>query len=71
MTLIETDAESRTVLPGYPHQRFFAVENSDGSILLIPTQDIRDAQEEYDKSPELRDLLARAVNSKTVQGHRE
>jgi hypothetical protein len=66
MTLIETDARSRVVLPGHPSQRFLVHENEDGSILLEPARVVSEAQLEYDESPELRALLNRAAASKTV-----
>jgi hypothetical protein len=61
MTLIETDARSRVVLPGYPGQIFVMQENSDGSILLLPAKITTEAQLEYDQTPELRGLLALAA----------
>lgn len=67
VTLIETDARSRVVLPGHPNQKFVLQENSDGSILLLPARIVTEAQLEYDESPELRNLLARAAASKTVR----
>ena len=70
MTLIETDARSRVVLPGHPNQRFLVQENSDGSILLLPARVVTEAQLEYDESPALRDLLARAAAAKTVRKSR-
>ncbi|MEI7991656.1 MAG: hypothetical protein WCH93_04400 [Actinomycetota bacterium] len=70
MTLIETDARSRVVLPGHPEQMFAVQENSDGSILLLPAKIITEAQLEYDQTPELRDLLARAAASGTVRKRR-
>ena len=70
MTLIETDARSRVVLPGYPEQIFVMQENSDGSILLLPAKITTEAQLEYDQTPELRGLLARAAASHTVRKRR-
>ena len=66
MTLIETDASSRVVLPGHPGQMFAMQENSDGSILLLPAKITTEAQLEYDQTPELQDLLAKASASDTV-----
>ncbi len=66
MTLIETDARSRVVLPGHPSQRFMVRENEDGSILLEPARIVTEAQFEYDESSELQALLSRAATSKTV-----
>jgi hypothetical protein len=71
MTLIETDARSRVVLPGHPRERFVMQENSDGSILLLPAQVVTDAQLEYDETPALRDLLARAAAAPTVRRTRK
>jgi hypothetical protein len=70
MTVIETDARSRVVLPGRPNERFLLQENSDGSLLLQPARVITEAQAEYDSDPELRDLLARAAQSATVRRRR-
>lgn len=71
MTLmVETDARSRVVLPGHPGQRFLLRENADGSLLLEPAQVISEAQLEYNESPELRALLARAAGSPTVRKSR-
>jgi len=64
--LVETDAHSSVVLPGHPGQRFLVRENEDGSLLLQPARVITEAQAEYDRDPELRDLLARASMSPTV-----
>lgn len=66
MTMIETDERSRVVLPGHPKEKFIVQENSDGSILLLPAVVITQAQFEYDRNPELQDLLTRAAASKTV-----
>ncbi len=70
MTLIETDARSRVVLPGHPRQKFTIQENSDGSILLLPARVVTEAQFEYDQHPALRDLLSRAAASQTVRKRR-
>jgi hypothetical protein len=69
--LVQTDARSRAVLPGHPDQSFLLRENSDGSILLQPARIVSEAQAEYDETPELQDLLARATQSKTVRRRRE
>lgn len=69
--LVQTDARSRVVLPGYPDRRFLLRENSDGSILLEPVRVVSEAQAEYDATPELQDLLARAGQSSTVRRRRE
>ena len=61
--LVETDSRSRVVLPGHANERFLARENADGSILLEPAHIVSDAQHEYDNSPELQELLARAAVS--------
>lgn len=69
MTLpsVETDNRSRLVLPGHPMQRFVMQENADGSILLQPARVVTEAQHEYDESPALQELLARAAASPTVR----
>lgn len=69
--LIQTDARSRAVLPGHPNQRFLLRENADGSLLLEPARVVSEAQAEYDASPDLQDLLARAARSETVRRRRE
>lgn len=72
MSMLEvvTDDRSRVVLPGHPKQRFLVQENSDGSLLLQPARVVTEAQLEYEESPELQDLLARADASPTVQRSR-
>lgn len=70
MTIVETDARSRVVLPGHSNQRFILHENSDGSLLLQPARVVTEAQAEYDSDPELRALLARASESRTVHRRR-
>jgi len=65
--LIETDHRSRVVLPGHRNERFIVTENEDGSLLLEPAIVVSRAQYEYDHSPELQDLLARAAESPTVR----
>jgi hypothetical protein len=69
--LIETDGRSRAVIPGHPNQRFVVQENADGSLLLQPAVVVTEAQREYDTSPELRELLARATSSPTVRRQRQ
>jgi hypothetical protein len=68
---VPVDARSRAVLPGHPNQRFLLRENADGSILLEPARVVSEAQADYDATPELKDLLARAARSKTVRRRRE
>jgi hypothetical protein len=68
---VQTDSRSRVVLPGHPDQRFLVRENSDGSILLEPARIVSEAQAEYDATPELQELLARARQSGTVRRRRE
>lgn len=70
MTMVETDARSRLVLPGHPEQKFLLQENADGSILLQPARIVTEAQLEHDESPALRELLARAGSSPTVRRRR-
>ena len=63
----QTDSRSRLVLPGHPDQLYLVQPQEDGSILLMPGRVVSDAQLEYDTSPELQDLLARAQASPTVR----
>ena len=49
---------------------FAMQENSDGSILPLPAKVTTEAQLEYDQTPELRDLLARASVSGAVRKRR-
>jgi len=66
--VIETDGCSRVVLPGSRiHQRYVVHEHEDGSLLLQPARVVTEAQHEYDTSPELQALLARAMQSATVR----
>jgi hypothetical protein len=65
--LVQTDSRSRVVLPGYSNRLFVMQENSDGSLLLQPAQVVTEAQLEYDRTPELRELLAEAAASPTVR----
>jgi hypothetical protein len=68
--LIETDGRSRVVLPGHPDQRFLMTEQSDGSLLLEPAVVVSQAQAEYDGTPQLQELLARATASPTIRRSR-
>ena len=70
MTLVQTDSRSRVVLTGHPNAHFVMQENSDGSILLQPARVVVEAQDEYDQTPELQELLSRALRSKTVSRRR-
>ena len=70
MALVRTDDRSRAVLPGHPNQLFQVQENDDGSILLQPARVVTEAQAEYDESPELKELLGRAMTSPTVARRR-
>ena len=70
LTHIETDPRSRVVLPGHAREKFLMQENADGSILLIPARVVSAAQFEYDQSPELQELLGRALASPTVRASR-
>ena len=70
MALVRTDDRSRAVLPGHPNQLFQVQENDDGSILLQPARIVTEAQAEYDESPELKELLGRAMTSPTVARRR-
>lgn len=65
--LVHTDARSRVVLPGHPDRTFLMTEQSDGSVLLEPAVVVSEAQREYDATPELQELLARATASPGVR----
>ncbi len=67
MELVKTDSRSRVVLPGHSDEMFLMRENPDGSILLEPAVVVSKSQLEYDRDPELRELLARAASSPTVR----
>ena len=67
MELVKTDSRSRLVLPGHSDEMFLMRENPDGSILLEPAVVVSKSQLEYDRDPELRELLARAASSPTVR----
>lgn len=69
--LVRTDSRSRVVLPGHPDQLFQMQENADGSILLQPARVITEAQAEYDETPELQELLSRAMASPTKKRRRD
>jgi spore germination protein GerM len=68
--LIETDKRSRVVLPGHANERFLLQENADGSLYLEPAVVVSAAQREYDTTPALQELLARATASKRVTRRR-
>jgi len=68
--LIETDNRSRVVLPGHANERFLLQENGDGSLYLEPAVVVSAAQREYDTTPALQELLARATTSKRVTRRR-
>ena len=67
MITIETDKQSRVVLPGYAKVRFIMKKLPGGSILLEPAVVMSVAQAEYLNTPELRELLTSASVSKTVR----
>ena len=68
--LVQTDSRSRVVLPGHPDQLFLVQENADGSILLQPARVVTEAQAEYDETPQLQELLSRAMSSSTKKRRR-
>jgi hypothetical protein len=70
MAFVQTDSRSRVVLPGHPDQMFQVQENEDGSILLQPARVVTEAQAEYDETPELQELLSRAMASPTKKRRR-
>ena len=65
--LVEVDARNRLVLPGTANRRYLVQTHEDGSILLQPAVVKTAAQEFYDNSPELQELLARATAAPTVK----
>lgn len=67
VTLVETDARSRVVLPGHSNQRYILEELPDGILRLIPAIVMTESQLEYETNANLRDLLARAAASPTVR----
>ena len=69
-SLVQTDSRSRVVLPGHANEMFQMRENSDGSILLEPARVVTEAQSEYDESPELQELLSRAMTAPSVKRSR-
>ena len=68
--LVRTDSRSRVVLPGHPDQMLLVQENADGSILLQPARVVMEAQAEYDETPQLQELLSRAMSSPTKKRRR-
>lgn len=70
MKLIETDARSRVVIPGHSNRLYQMEERSDGVLIFHPAVVLSEAQLEYNSNPELRELLTRASNSKTVHRKR-
>lgn len=68
--IIETDERSRVVLPGHPNERFIAEHQDDGSVLLTPVVTISEAQYEYNTTPELQELLHRAMTAPRVRRER-
>ncbi len=68
--ILETDARGRAVLSGHANELFLVRENSDGSVLLQPATVISKTQAQYDSDPELRAVLAAAVESGTVSRDR-
>jgi hypothetical protein len=70
LIFIETDARSRTILPGHASQRFEMRVNEDGSILLQPDRLETQDRSEFDSDPEIGNLLARASASPTVRRSR-
>ena len=68
--VIATDSRGRVVLSGRPDEMFIVRENSDGSILLQPATVVSAAQAQCDNDADLRNLLAQAVASPTVNRDR-
>jgi hypothetical protein len=71
LEFIQTDGRGRVVLPGHPDKRYLMRENEDGSILLQPATAVTVAQHEFQSTPELLDLLARATAAPTVRRVRQ
>lgn len=61
--LIETDHFGRVELPGHHNERFLMRENDDGSLHLLPTRVVTEAQSEYEQDPGLQELLTRATST--------
>ena len=70
VSVIETDARSRAVLPGHSNSRYIMEELPGGVILLHPAVVMSEAQLEYVSNPDLSNLLTRAAGSKTVHRSR-
>jgi len=56
---------------GHPNERFLMHENEDGSILLQPAIALAAAQQDFQFTPELQELLIRAAASPTVRRVRQ
>lgn len=70
MTLVETDEHGSITLPGHTNEIFLVTAQSDGSIHLQPVVIDADAQEEYDTTPELQELLQKAFTEVPVRHRR-
>jgi len=68
--LIETDNRGRVQLHGHRNQRFLMRENGDGSLHLVPTRVVTEAQSEYENTPGLQEILSRANQAPTVRRSR-
>ena len=64
---VRADERGRVTLPGRKNQHFMVTENEDGSLLLQPASLVSDAQRAYDNSPELQEMLHRAMTASTVR----
>ena len=64
---VRADERGRVTLPGHWNQHFIVTENEDGSLLLQPASLVSDAQRAYENSPELQEILHRAMTSPTVR----
>lgn len=70
-TFVETDNRGRVVLPGKPNKRYLMRENEDGIIVLQPATVVTMAQHEFQSTPALQDLVARATATPTVHRVRQ
>lgn len=68
--IIQTDDRGRVVLSGRKNEHFLKTELPDGTVVLKPGRFVTRAQDEYETTPELREILAEAAASGTVRRNR-
>lgn len=68
--IIQTGARASVVLTNRTNEHFLKTDLPDGSLRLKPGVFVTTAQREYNASPELRELLSEAANSRTVRRSR-